>query len=979
MACVRPRCLWVLILSSALLLRAQTPEWIWGPQATDGEARLFLREFEVPAGIERVVLTVAADNSARVVLDGKVLGRNDSWSEPSRFRIPAPAAGTHRLEIEAGNEGSAAGLLVRLELFRADGTRTWMVSDASWQTRSSPNSPWVPAVSLGRLGVPPWGDIAMDPVATPPSSLKVVDGFRVELVHASEPGQGSWVSMTVDDRGRLIVSPQGPEPLLRFTLDDAGKFSRIETIDVPVRGAMGLLWHRGVLYANAGGSQGYGLHRIRDVDGDDRFETVDLLRKWDGDAGEHGPHGIVAGPDGRLYVVNGNFVDLPKDRSTSSPVRNYADDQALPRLEDGNGFGAGRKPPGGYVVSLDTEGRDARIFAAGERNTYDIAFNADGELFGFDSDMEWDWGTPWYRPIRVNHIISGADHGFREGSAKWPAEHADALPPVLEVGIGSPTGVRFGTGTRFPAKYRDALYLLDWSYGRILAVHLRPEGSGYSASMEPFIQGRPLNVTDVEVGRDGAMYFTTGGRGTQSGLYRVAWAGAVPSEPAAVPDAAARSARELRHEVERLHGQEDLAAVLANWDLLGSSDRNLRHAMRLALESQPVAGWRERALAEERPAVGLNALLALVRTGNAADAAASLKTLTRWPLDSLEEDLFLTKLRVITVAFSRHGIPEAMRPLAIGKLGRQLPAPTWPRNRELVPLLVALGDPGVVAKALDLRDQAATQEEQLHYMTALRRAEAGWTPDLRQRYFGWFLGRNRVAAHPARFNGWFTAVGLKAANGASFDNFVRNLRREAFERVPAAEKGPLAAFLATGRPAVAAKPAEVRKFVRDWKSADLETELAVPLRGRDFARGRSVFREAQCAACHRFQGEGGAVGPDLTGVGTRYSRKDVWLSLTEPSRVVSEQYQARTLTLKNGTEVTGRVMERSESRIVLVTAPLGDRRTELKTSDVSREAASPVSPMPEGLLSGFSREEILDLLAYLESDGHGDAPAFQKR
>lgn len=91
-----------------------------------------------------------------------------------------------------------------------------------------------------------------------------------------------------------------------------------------------------------------------------------------------------------LYAVCGNFTVVPKDLAPSSPHRNYGDDLALKRMEDGNGFGAGAKPPGGYVVRMDLDG-NADGFVGGQRNTYDIGFNADGELFGFDSDMEWDW------------------------------------------------------------------------------------------------------------------------------------------------------------------------------------------------------------------------------------------------------------------------------------------------------------------------------------------------------------------------------------------------------------------------------------------------------------------------------------------------------------------------------------------------------------------------------------------------------------
>ncbi len=154
---------------------------------------------------------------------------------------------------------------------------------------------------------------------------------------------------------------------------------------------------------------------------------------------------------------------------------------------------------------------------------YDIAFNRDGELFGFESDAECDWGLPWYRPIRVLHLVSGGEYGFREGTGKWPAYYEDSLPPVVDVGVGSPTGIKFGDRSNFPEKYKKALFALDWSYGRIFAVHLTAYGSSYRGTVETFLTGKPLNVTDLEFGADGAMYFITGGRGTAAGLYRVSY------------------------------------------------------------------------------------------------------------------------------------------------------------------------------------------------------------------------------------------------------------------------------------------------------------------------------------------------------------------------------------------------------------------------------------------------------------------------
>src|SRR5690606_31589108 len=80
----------------------------------------------------------------------------------------------------------------------------------------------------------------------------------------------------------------------------------------------------------------------------------------------------------------------------------------------------------------------------------------------------------------------------------------------------------------FPKRYHNTLFLADWALGRILSVQLRPSGASYTANSEVFIEGSPLNVTDLEVGPDGALYFITGGRGTGGGIYRVSWKGQVP-------------------------------------------------------------------------------------------------------------------------------------------------------------------------------------------------------------------------------------------------------------------------------------------------------------------------------------------------------------------------------------------------------------------------------------------------------------------
>src|SRR5260370_1446498 len=165
------------------------------------------------------------------------------------------------------------------------------------------------------------------------------------------------------------------------------------------------------------------------------------------------------------------------------------------------------------------------MFAGGFRNPYGIAFNRDGELFTYDADMEWDAGAPWYRPTCVMHVVSGGEYGWRQETNCWPDHYADSLRRVVDIGLGSPTGVKFGEKSRFPGKYRQALYILDWAYGRIIAVHPQPQGASYTGEAETFIKGRPLNLTDLDFGPDGALYFVVGGRGTQSALYKAIYQG----------------------------------------------------------------------------------------------------------------------------------------------------------------------------------------------------------------------------------------------------------------------------------------------------------------------------------------------------------------------------------------------------------------------------------------------------------------------
>src|SRR5581483_9833371 len=151
----------------------------------------------------------------------------------------------------------------------------------------------------------------------------------------------------------------------------------------------------------------------------------------------------------------------------------------------------------------------------------------------------------------------------------------DSFGAVANIGPGSPTGVTFGIGAKFPAKYQDALFVADWSFGKLYAVHLTPEGATYRGQVEEFITGQPLPLTDVLIHPHGAMYFAVGDRRTQSALYRVTYVGSESTAPS-ISVACFAEQRQIRVRLEAFQGHQDAKAIDVVWPFLGDSDRVIR-------------------------------------------------------------------------------------------------------------------------------------------------------------------------------------------------------------------------------------------------------------------------------------------------------------------------------------------------------------------------------------------------------------------
>jgi putative heme-binding domain-containing protein len=993
---------WSLGIALSPLPLDAAPQWIWvAKQAKNGEKATFRKTFTVAGPVASAKLNFTCDNGATAYLNGTKVADNPDWGQPTQADLSKLLkTGENELRFEAKNEGSTAGFVATLEIVAKDGKKSVVESGPDWSVAPAGSQDFKPAVVVAAYGAGPWGKAlagggkknqqAAAPETVPDAAdIQVVPGFAVELLYTvPKAEQGSWVAITEDPKGRLITADQYGS-LYRVTLPATGskEAPKVEPLAMPdgkpEGGAHGLLYAFDSLYVMVNEKQSKGLWRVTDSNGDDQYDRADFIAKCDG-GGEHGTHGLALSPDGKsIWFANGNHTKLPDKLAHSRPVA-IGEDHLITRLWDANGHARGILAPGGYVCKTDPEGKRVEFVAGGFRNQYDIAFDANGELFTFDSDMEWDLGAPWYMPTRINHIVSAGDYGWRSGAGRWPEYYADSLPGTVDIGPGSPTGTVFGTGAKFPAKYQNALFALDWTYGTMWAVHLKPDGATFKAEKEEFVAGKPMPFTDAIIRKqDGAMYFTTGGRRSQSALYRVTYTGAESTAPATPPAPTAET--KLRHELETLHLQGTGPDAIAKaWPYLSHADRYIRFAARAAIERQPAGTWADKALAESNPQAAIEALIALARVGDKSLQPKIFVALGKLDFAKLPAGLQLPYLRAWQLVFTRMGKPA---PDVCGKIAERLD-PFFPTadplaNRELVSLLAYLGSTSIVAKTVPLLDTAKDADitvaseavlsrndrysnavagmhdshpnrQAIAYAYALREAKAGWTPELRKAFFGWF----------PRTSKW--------RGGNSFKGFLNNIRKEALANVVTddAERAALDTLSTQAPPAPPVNMVMPKGPGKDYSVDDVVALAAGGLKGRNFEQGKAMFASQLCINCHHFLGEGGNSGPDITGAGNRYTIRDLAENIIEPSKVISDQYPTEQITLKDGSVVVGRVVvEENGKMFVMTTALAPDALTAVDEDKVKSREPFNVSMMPPGLLNSLNKDELLDLFAYMLSGG----------
>ncbi len=441
---------------------------------------------------------------------------------------------------------------------------------------------------------------------------------------------------------------------------------------------------------------------------------------------------------------------------------------------------------------------------------------------------------------------------------------------------------------------------------------------------------------------------------------------------------------------------ESLAPVGDLYALLGSPDRFVRFAGRLALQRTARAAWRDRVLADTHTVRGLEAMVAYIFT--APDRADLLPLVDRqiaWMGRSdLSIDLQVRLLRAFQLAaveaarltqppppanVRRDGqagfqaqtitagdLDAARLQQVHQRLVARFPSPDERLTRELASVLAFCGQPDASTKILTAIPKGDTNPAlQIHLLSALRGATAGWTAEQKSALMD-------VYARAAQWRG-----------GASFPGFINLLfestikdfsdaeKQMAYGKVPQfaplteAELAAAAASAArgprTGEPGHRAQPGHPRHQPRgDVRRADLhaapDARPAVP------GPGRTTRRRARSATVSASIGTD--FGPDLTTLASRFKKRDVVEAILWPSRAVSDQYQSVEVTTTDKQTLFGLVAREDADKIALQMTP-AERPIEIAKAKVASRKPSPVSLMPEGLVDDLSQTQLADLLAFL--------------
>ena len=343
----------------------------------------------------------------------------------------------------------------------------------------------------------------------------------------------------------------------------------------------------------------------------------------------------------------------------------------------------------------------------------------------------------------------------------------------------------------------------------------------------------------------------------------------------------------------------------------------------------------------------------------------------------MTNDQLLGLLRAYALTFINLGTPSAEeRYQVVAELDPLLPNDNGDVNTELVRVLIYLNADQVVAKTMDLIRAAAPTElpdwgelasrnsryggsvqamldnhpptRELQYAFMLRTMKNGWSLDDRRDYFT------------------FINDAATKSGGASYPGFLTRIRNEALGTCTDEERTALQDI--TGEDFDPKPDFPIAKIEGPGQKWNLEDAVAATRGKANFERGRSLYFAAKCASCHRLNGLGGNIGPDLTSVRTKFDAPYIVEAIVNPSKDISDQYGSFVVVLDDGRVLNGLAVENGSDVTIYSNNP-DEKPVTVPADEVIEMTPSKVSQMPADLLNKLSKGEIRDLVAYVLAGG----------
>jgi len=791
------------------------------------------------------------------------------------------------------------------------------------------------------------------------------------------------VFVGVDEQGSLGKAT-GRGRILRCVDTDGDGVADDIKVFTPVDHPRGLIYDQGSLWVLHPPT----LSVYRDTNGDgvsdeqtvliDGISTADVAAR----GADHTTNGIQLGIDGWIYIAVGDY-GVTHAQGTDGRVLNRR---------------------GGGIIRVRPDGTDMEIYAWGLRNVLDACIDPVMNMFTRDNTND---GGEWN--VRLSQIFQSAEYGYPSLFMNYREE---TMPPMADYGGGSGCGGLFLDDARWPAQYRHTLFTCDWGRSVVYLHNLKPNGVTFDAHQETFVSiPRP---TDVDVDGSGRMYLAS----WKNGMFNydgpnigfVAQITPKDLKPVPFPNLAEAdlsglvellNAGDMKH---RQHAQLEILRRGKSPDASRVLIAMMNDASR-SLAGRVAAMWTLKQLdgVESHPAI-------LKLLDDSTIQFAALRALT----DRLGEIKDLPSAPFVAALHSSDPVVRAQGVICLGRLGRVDLAP------ELLPFAVRTGDlpphnqpdhariiPHLAVRALIRLQAVETCLDALHgpyrpgAILALRgmHQEAAVTGLIGELEKEQKIGNRieilstliRLFHQEGRYekNWWGTrpdrtgpyydrqewpqstriAAAVKATYDAGDDALklaITDQLRQHLVKIDGVWSGQAG----SGNGAETSTPITLPSIDPQNKNqiANLPYEIVMDrvmtASGRP-EKGRVLFEQQSCVACHTFGPGQTPKGPHLVDIGKRYKRAELIESILKPSAKIAQGFDSYAFVTEQGKIYTGFVVGESAEEIRVRQA--NGLEVVLPQKEIEERAKQPQSMMPQQIVGNLTVEQLADLIAWLES------------